>query len=608
MDAASLALLASRLKLRYFAKGARILAPADGVVDRLYILQRGAVSGAPATFPSFHATALSLGPGESFPIGALIGRRPSTLEYRAQADTFCYVLPEEGFREAMAASHAFHAFCTQRLAHLLEQSAREVRQTFAGRAAQELGMNSPLSAAVRRAPVTLPQSSRVREALEVMKARRVGSVVLTDEAGHPAGIFTHTDILDRVALAGYPLDGPIEAVMTREPVGMPASSPVSDAAQRMARHGFRHVLVMDGGRLAGVLSERDLFALQRRSVQGLRKEVERADSPAWLAFAARDAAGLAASLLAQGVGAEPLMQLVTAMNDAIAARAVALAEAKHGVAALGACWIGLGSEGRMEQTLATDQDNAIIFPAAPPGGIEAARERLLAFAADVNGTLAECGFPLCAGDIMARNPRWCLTLGEWKERFDNWMRNAQPEALLNAAIFFDLRPLAGDAALAESLRAFLLENARRRPAFLRQMAANALETRPPLGFFGEVAVDESTGGRVDLKLQASRPFVDGARILALAAGVPATNTAERLRAAAPVLGLGGDEVAAGVQAFHFVQMLRLRRQEESGSITPARDRNKVDPAALNSLDRRILKESLRQARKLQNRLAADYGL
>jgi CBS domain-containing protein len=247
--------------------------------------------------------------------------------------------------------------------------------------------------------------------------------------------------------------------------------------------------------------------------------------------------------------------------------------------------VGLGSEGRMEQTLATDQDNAIIFPHG--AAREEARDRLLAFAAEVNDTLAECGFPLCKGDIMARNPRWCLTLDEWKDRFDDWMRNANPTALLNSAIFFDLRPLHGAEALARELRAFLLGNVVRRPAFLRQMAANALEVRPPVGFFDDLDA-------IDLKLHASRPFVDAARILSLAAGVDATSTTARLRLAGPAMRMGEDEVAATVQAFHFVQLLRLRRQ--------------VEAAEMSSLDRRILKEALRQARKLQNRIALEYQL
>ena len=603
MEPAVLGRLAARLKLRYFAAGDVVVSPESGRVECLYILQRGEVVGASPHGHAFHATALSLTEGEAFPIGALLGRRPTTLRYTAVGDAFCYLLDEAGFAEAMESSRVFRDFCTHRLGQMLGESHRRVGEAFASRAAAELGMGSPLRSALRRSPVTLAESATVAEALELMRDKRIGSVVLTAGDGTPTGIFTQTDVLDRVALARIDLAGPVSDVMTRDPVALPATATIAEAAQRMARHGFRHLLVTEGGQLAGVISERDLYALQRRSIQGLRKEIARAASRPELAFVAQDVLGLAGNLLAQGLAAEPLTQIVTALNDALAVRAIELALAREALDGIAWCWMGLGSEGRMEQTLATDQDNAIVFT----GGGADARARLLGFASEVNDTLAACGFPLCKGDIMARNPRWCLTLQEWTERFDDWMRNAHPEALLNAAIFFDFRALAGEEALASRLRDFLLEAVPRRPAFLHQMAANALQARPPLGFFTDIAVDESTGGMLDLKLHAARPFVDAARIFALAAGVEATNTAERLRAAGPRLRMSEDEVATAVQAFQFVQMLRLRRQEE-GPRGDFEGRNRVDPAALNSLDRRILKEALRQARKLQNRLALDYRL
>lgn len=607
MDAEALAFLASRATLRYHPPGEAILGPEDGDVERLHIVQRGRVHGTPAG-PVAMTPETNLDEGECFPVGALMGRRPTTLRYEAVGDTFCYELARPDFEVLLERSAEFQAFCTRRLVRLLEQSAAEVRATFASRAARELGMNSPLSSALRRPPVTLPPAAPVREALETMRNLRIGSVVVATEAGQAVGIFTQADVLDRVALARLDIERPLEVVMTRDPVMLAATCTLGEAAQVMARHGFRHVLVGEGGRVAGIVSERDLFALQRRSALGTRKEIERAATPEDLAFAARDASRLAATLLAQGLGAEPIMQLVTAMNDAVVHRAVGLVQERHGTGELGACWIGLGSEGRMEQTIATDQDNAIVFPDDPPGGREGARQRLLAFAADVNQLLADCGFPLCSGDIMARNPRWCLTLGEWRAQFDNWMRNTDPNALMNAAIFFDLRALAGDESLAQSLRDFLGASVPERSAFLRQMSASALQVRPPLGFLDEISAPAATGGMIDLKLHAIRPFVDAARVMALAAGAKATGTVARLQEAAAHWRVDERELEAAGQAFHYLQMLRLRRQEETGPAAALRSRNQIDPKALSTLDSRILKESLRQARRLQNRLSLEYRL
>jgi CBS domain-containing protein len=311
-------------------------------------------------------------------------------------------------------------------------------------------------------------------------------------------------------------------------------------------------------------------------------------------------------MLAQGVAAEQLTQFVSALNDAVTERAIELAMEAHDVAGTGLCWMGLGSEGRSEQTLATDQDNAIIFPDIEGEDRQATRERLLAFADDVNRTLDACGFPLCKGNIMARNPAWCLSLSEWFARFDDWIRNSDPEALLNASIFFDFRALHGDASLVDQLREFLLANVKDRPVFLRQMAANAAQTRPPLGLFGDIVGGE--GGTIDLKRQVSRVFVDCARILSLAAGVGAVSTTERLRATGPRIRMSDDDVASAIDAFQFVQMLRLRAQDSLDRGSGASEPNRIDPDTLNSLDRRILREALRQARKLQNRVGLDYQL
>jgi CBS domain-containing protein len=271
--------------------------------------------------------------------------------------------------------------------------------------------------------------------------------------------------------------------------------------------------------------------------------------------------------------------------------------------------MGLGSEGRNEQTLATDQDNAIIFSAnGERSSRDAARERLLAFADEVNRTLDACGFPLCKGNIMARNPDWCLSLEEWIDRFDDWIRNSDPQALLNATIFFDLRALHGNAALVARLREFLIRSVGERPVFLRQMAANAILTRPPLGLFGDIVVEGGEGGTIDLKKQAARVFVDCGRILALGAGSGAVSTVERLREAGPKSRMNDDEIATAIDAFQFIQLLRLRAQDSLDRGGGASEANRIDPEALNSLDRRILRESLRQARKLQNRIALDYQL
>jgi CBS domain-containing protein len=231
-------------------------------------------------------------------------------------------------------------------------------------------------------------------------------------------------------------------------------------------------------------------------------------------------------------------------------------------------------------------------------------------AREVNQGLDACGYPLCKGQVMAGNPALCLNTDEWLQRFTGWIEHGAPEDLLAASIYFDLRPVAGQAELAAPLREMIQREASRWPRFLKQLADNALRQRPPINWRGGVATTEVDGCEViDLKLQGTALFVDAARLLALAQGLPALGTRERLEAAAPGLGVAPAESEAWVGAFEFLQGLRLQVQmapAAAGGVAPGANPNLLDVAGLNDIDLRMLKESLRMARRLQQRIELDY--
>ncbi len=304
---------------------------------------------------------------------------------------------------------------------------------------------------------------------------------------------------------------------------------------------------------------------------------------------------------------ETLTHYVSTLNDLLTIRVIELTADEHELPPVPMCWIALGSEGRLEQTFTTDQDNGLVFE-ADEADAERLREALLPFCRAVNERLDACGFLLCRGGVMASNPRWCLTLQAWQSTFSRWMDVPEPDAILNAAIFFDLRPLHGDAALAERLRSWLLgavadrprvpPPARGRGAPVQAAArARSATSSPPRR---ERTPTPSTSR------ESARPFVDAARVLSLAHGIPHTSTAERLRALAEAGHLDTARTAALVDGFHFVHLLRLRSQR--GLLGPRAGGNRIDPRALSDLDRHVLKDSLRQARTLQTRLVLDYHL
>lgn len=603
--------LAGRLGLAYYAAGQAILAPGSGIADRLYIVKQGRVRGG-ASEGAAQAADVVLGQGECFPIGALVGRRATAYTYRAERDSFCWELPAADFHALIGESARFRAFCMDYLAALLDQSHRARHANAAMALGEGLGMLAPLRSVVTRAPESCTADTPVAEVVRAMHAGRIGSMVVVDAGQVPIGIFTTPDVLGRVTLPQVAMDTPIGGLMTPDPVRLEEEAPLVDAALAMARHGIRHVVVTRDGRLAGVISERDLFALQRASLQRATGRVRASQTVEQIAEAAGEARLIARHLLAQGVDAEHVTQMTSALNDGLLQRLLELVAQRHAIASEGRvrwCWLALGSEGRLEQTLATDQDNALIFAAEGAGEAAAARAALLAFANEVNLGLAACGFPLCEGDIMARNPRWCLTLEEWRGVFDGWIRNNNPQALLNAAIFFDFRPIAGDSSLAGLLREAVLAQTKGNPAFGRNMVENAGRVKPPLGLLDGFVADSGGKfpGTLDLKALGARPFVDAARVLSLAHALPATGTAARLRAAGAAGVLPQEEVAASVDAFHYIQGLRLRHQHLERDV-PQGAENRIDPDRLNAVDRRILKAAFRQAALLQERLRMDFGL
>lgn len=601
-DAAAFEFMIPRLKLAYFAKDS-VVVDRDSAFPPLHIIQSGHVASQAAGLDTLPDRVLQ--PGECFPVGALSAGGQPTRSYLAVDDVFAYQLGVDDFQALRNLSPAFQAFCGEALTVLTQQSLAELQRHYAQVAADQHTLTRALSELIPTAPATCSRDTPIRVALQNMRDAGVRSIIVVDAAQAPLGVFTLNDLRDRVVLADVPLDTPIERVMTPRPITLSAQHTAADAMQAMAVGGFNQVVVVDHGRVIGTVFERDLFELQRVSLRQIHNAIRSARTVGALKHVASDIRNLARNLLAQGASAESLTRTIAALNDALTREVITLVMQDNDLSGADWCWLALGSEGRGEQTLATDQDNAIVFVPAADDNTERLRHDLMAFAREVNEALDALGFPLCKGGIMASRPECCLTADEWRARFTHWIAEPTPEALLKANIFFDFRPLYGDAALADALSHWLLAHTAESKLFLRLMVANALQTEPPLGLIRAFDVDDGPGGdgMLDLKTRGTRIFVDAARVFALGHGIAEAGTLERIRKAGELIRAEPRHVAATVEGFNFLQVLRLRTQERSHHGPP----NRIDPAGLNEVDQRMLKEAFRQARKLQQRLKETYA-
>ncbi|MCY1351672.1 sugar isomerase, KpsF/GutQ family [compost metagenome] len=611
MENTHLAYLVEHCQLRFYAEGESIIRPDQGPVQHFYIVKQGRVVGErPHSARRGSESTFEITAGECFPLAALLGERATRTEHLAGADTFCLLLGKDAFVRVFAQSAPFRDFALRGVSSLLDQVNQQVQLSAAASLGAQYSLDTPLREIALQQPVTCAADTPLRAAVRRMHEAHVGSIVVVDSAQRPLGIFTLRDLRRVIGEASAELEQPIATVMTQRPFHLPPAASAFDAAIAMTERHIAHVCLVEHGRLTGVVSERDLFSLQRVDLVHLARTIRHAGKIETLVALRSDIRQLVDSMLAHGASSTQITQLVTQLNDHTVCRAIELCLEELGDPGVPFAWLCFGSEGRREQTLHTDQDNGMLFDAADPAEAARLRGRLLPLAERINQALAQCGFSLCPGGIMAGNPQLCLSWDEWARRFSAFVREATPENLLGSTIYFDLRAVWGGEDGCERLRQRLLDEVAGNQLFQRQMAANALRQRPPVGRFRDFVVSRRDGEQtamLDLKVQGLTPFVDGARLLALAHGIAATGTLERLRALIEQAVIDAQDGAAYEEAYHFIQQTRMQQHQLQARRGQPYS-NRLDPDDLNHLDRRILRESFRQAQRLQSSLALRYQL
>ena len=467
----------------------------------------------------------------------------------------------------------------------------------------------PLRALARREPLVVAPGTTLRDLLYAISQGREDAAVIADtDSGLPLGLVTLRALLHAISFEHAGLEEPVGAHMTGAPLTLAADASVHSAKVLMTKRGVRQLLLVEpDGRLCGLIDQADLLGPRTDGADSLIADIAAARDVDAMALCADRVRRRGAELFHGGMAVEALCQWMSGLNDLITMRICELVEDESDLPPVAWCWLAFGSEGRLEQTFATDQDNGLLFVPPTPEATGDTRAAFLPFAAAVNDALHHCGFERCPGKIMAGNPDWCLSADEWQSRFEHWLRVPDPDALLAGTIFFDFRPLYGRFEPVDQLRAWLAGEAPRHQRFLRALAEQALAIAPPLGWAGQFSYDRNRDfpHTLDLKHQGARLFTDAARAWALQSGSWATSTADRLRAAAEAEQRPREDTAPEIEAFHLIQRFRIEQQLQTSDRDGA---NRVDPSDLNELHRLMLKEALRQAKRLQLRLRQQLGL
>jgi len=581
------------LEMRFAARGETIFSCDGAPGDALWIVRKGRVR-LERNGELFEL----LEPGECFGFPSLISDRPPQRDAVAAEDALLYRVPKGEFLRLLDEPGAARFFLEGLAARLrMQTSLNESGARPALALARSLG---------RRPLATIVPGASVEEAARRMRDLGVVSLLVTQERIEPAaelplaavlGIVTDRDLRDRVVAAGLATTTAVGAIASSPLLTLDAGASNVDALLELARHGVRHLPIVDEGRVVGFVSASDLVLHQSLHPLALRRELERRPIPELLPGFTDRLRRVVAELAASGVDALRIGPIVSTLADCLSRRLLEEACLAQDLALADVAWMVHGSEGRQEQILPTDQDNALAWRNAGSEPDSAVAERAERVARQVVDGLLAAGYPLCPGGYMATH--WHDPLAGWIRRFERWIAEPRPEDGVDIHTFLDLRAVAGrlDCSPIDEMRSA----AGRDRHFLRALAREVSSWALPFGFFG--ALKEGDHG-FDLK-RGSLLIVAIARLSALEAGSLQRGTLDRLAAAEPVL---GSDAATLAEGFRYLAALRLELALDPARRAEADSGHRIHLAALNALERRFLKDIFTLLRHVRDGLVARFAL
>ena len=591
-------LVQGQIDIAYFRAGETIL-DSSQVPTHLFVVIKGFVQQ--YAQGETDQPIASYGPDDSFDGRSLVAGRVSG-RFVAAEEVLAYQLARAAVNELIARNATFGALLfsdlSNKLGAIAERQSRHELQSLTLARVDE---------AYLRTPVFMDADTDVLSAVRMFREKRTNTVLVNDNAATPprTGVFT-ANALQRAVLDGRPLDQlPLRAVASFELVSVRASDPVGDALTVMVRHKVHRAVVRDAhddSRIVGVLEALDLFSFLSNHSYLISRDIAEAADLATLARAAEHITRLIALLQRGGTRVGQIASLVQALNGKLFERAWQLIAPPELVA--NSCLIVMGSEGRGEQLLRTDQDNGLLLADgyAPPDELAALCDRF-------SEALASFGYPPCAGGVMLSNPAWRGTASEFSERARGWLLKADGEGLMALAIFLDAHAVCGDAGLLEQVRSQLLALATDHDAMLARFAAAALQFAAEDAHWWSRLLARDTHGRegLDLKKQGIFPLVHGVRSLALRAHLTQTGTADRLEALVAAGQLDQALATEMHDSLHFFMELKLKaglHEMDTGHPVSGR----IDLRRLSSLERDLLKDTLDVVKRFRRTLRTRFHL
>ncbi|MBU2892141.1 CBS domain-containing protein [Colwellia sp. D2M02] len=592
-----LAHLVRELNINYVRKGDFL--PPKGINEpRLYILRKGAVSCLSSNGELINRL------GESDLCDAFYHAEKNTnvdaQQVQTDEDCLIYSVNVEVLTAIGERFPSISDFFSQNSAQRLKTQMTKVNEEAI---LSSTLMNTSVSNFYHSPVASICASKSIQETAIQMNEQGYSCLVVVKD-GIPAGIVTDKDIRRRCVAKGLAISEPISAIMTENMSTIDIKNNAYDALMTMTAKHIHHLPVTKQGNLVGMVTVTDLINNEGHNAINLSSIIHKANSIDELKQISLLLPKLQIRLAKLGSSADHVGKSVSAITMAFTKRLIEMAESKYGSAPVPYAWLAAGSQARQEQLAHSDQDNAIIICNSMKPYDDAWFEQLAHFVCD---GLAECGFIYCPGDIMATNPKWRQPQQVWHKYFSAWVDTPSPKALLNSSVFFDLETIYGDTSLLRSVRKQLLTKTQKNTLFIAHLSKNALALRPPLGFFRDFVLKQSGKHRatLDLKHNGIAPVVDLARIYALAEGISAVNTIERIQQAAGTPSLTKASAENLIDAYEFLGMLRVAHQAKALAKGESAD-NYLSPKEISKLERQHLKDAFKVIKTLQDARQSNY--
>ncbi len=466
------------------------------------------------------------------------------------------------------------------------------------------------SANFSKNPIQCIETTSIQKAAKLMTLHRVGSIIITENK-KPIGIITDKDLRSKIATGETKITESVKIIMSSPVKTFPENISISEAQIAMLTYKITHLCITKDGspnsELTGILSEHDIVVIRENNASGLVKEIKRTNSIEQLASIKLRSEKLLERYMQQKLPISFIAKIISAINTALTDQAITFVlQTLESTPPVTFSWLAIGSQGRHEQLLRTDQDNCLVFENVAAKDYQATQIYFLNFAQKVNDALHTIGFEYCPANMMANNPKWCLSVSEWQKQFTNWISTPDPDNLMLCTIFFDFDLVYGNEKLVNELTEIIFKAIKSHDIFLNHLGVNALKNPPPLSFFRNFLVENSGEhqDQFDIKARAMMPLVDAARLLILSKNEAGfNNTIARYERLITLEPQNKDVYDACLNSFKDLLFFRTQQgltNNDSGRF--------INLQALSKADRLDLKQTFRAVKAVQELIQTRYQL